>query len=145
MTIHSVRARLSLVFSQHNKISDREYWASLIFTVSNRGGSDRLPSRLGRVKLLVIHLTPQEHLARWSLEPSDNRALAVFGQKREIRPKISPIILYCVPRFTSLQLVLQNWRYKEYLTQWLSPVWWQNSRYFDKLLAEWLQKHPRWQ
>lgn len=57
-------------------------------------------SRLGhfrcsseQIQSLLTHLTPQENLIRLSLEPPTLRDC----RKGRNRPKISPIILWCVP------------------------------------------------
>lgn len=56
----------------------------LIITISNRGIPDRHRSRLGRIKPLT-RFTPQENLARYSLESSDHRHfVALF--RRANRP-----------------------------------------------------------
>ncbi len=86
-----------LSFPRHNRISDHKYLTYLIFTISNRGSQKHLPSRSGRVKSLLIHLTPQKKIWQDNLQNRQIiKPLLTLVGRGESGPKSAPMILQCV-------------------------------------------------
>ncbi len=108
VTVHSMRAQLSSVFPPQNRISDHKYWTCFIFTIWNWGGPDRLPSKSGRVKSILTHLTPQENLAGLSLEPSDNWAFW-FWMEGKYRAQNQPNYLVVCTSLNPYMVFRSNW------------------------------------